>query len=65
MPLRAPKNLGIEKKQGRIHSNPIVDGWAGAVMRNPLGFKKCNQWTDEPTYRLTNQHGKMQLCVRD
>ena len=23
------------KKQGRIHGNPVADGWAGAVMRKP------------------------------
>ena len=31
--------LGKEgKKQGRIHSNPVADGLAGAVMRKPLGI---------------------------
>ena len=29
-----------EKKQGRIHDNPVTDGWAGAVMRKPLGIQK-------------------------
>ena len=27
-------------KQGRIHGNPVADGWAGAVMRKPLGIQK-------------------------
>ena len=26
------KNLSNKKKQGRIHGNPVEDGWAGAVM---------------------------------
>ena len=29
------KPLGI--RQGRIHGNPVADGWAGAVMQKPLG----------------------------
>ena len=24
------------QKQGRIHGNPVADGWAGAVMQKPL-----------------------------
>ena len=28
------------KKQGRIHGNPVADGWAGAVMQKPLGIQK-------------------------
>ena len=26
-----------------------MDGWAGAVMRKPLGIQKCDSWTDRPT----------------
>ena len=33
---------GTEKKQGRIHGNPVADGWAGAVMLR-------NGQTDGPT----------------
>ena len=29
-----------KKKQGRIHGNPVVDGWAGAVMLKQLGIQK-------------------------
>ena len=47
-------NHKIEKKQGRIHGNPVADGWAGAVMRKPL----ANQKSYRPTYRPTNLHGK-------
>ena len=51
------KPLGI--KQGRIHGNPVADGWAGAVMQKPLGIQKCDGRTDgltyRPTYRLTRQ----------
>ena len=28
-------------KQGRIHGNPVADGWAGAVMRKSLAIQKC------------------------
>ena len=27
-------------KQGRIHGNPVANGWAGAVMRKPLGIQQ-------------------------
>ena len=50
-------------KQGRIHSNPVADGWAGAVMRKPLGTQKCDGWTDGLTDLPTNQHGKVQSRV--
>ena len=30
----------VQSKQGRIHSNPVADGWAGAVLRKPLGVKQ-------------------------
>ena len=29
-----------DRKQGRIHGNPVADGWAGAVMRKLLGIQK-------------------------
>ena len=35
-----------ESQQGRIHGNPVVDGWAGAVMQKPLGIQKCDGPTD-------------------
>ena len=38
------------KKQGRIHGNPVADGWAGAVMRKPLVIQKC--------YLRTDRHSK-------
>ena len=38
-----------EKKQGRIHGNPVADSWAGAVMQKPLGIQKCDGRTDLPT----------------
>ena len=41
-------------KQGRIHSNPVADGWAGAVMRKPLGTQKCDGWTDGRTDQPTD-----------
>ena len=43
------------EKQGRIHGNPVTDGWAGAVMQKSLGIKKCDRPTVRPTYRPTRQ----------
>ena len=28
------------REQGRIHGNPVADGWAGAVMQKPLRIKQ-------------------------
>ena len=50
-----PFTASLKKKQGRIHGNPVADGWAGAVMRKPLGIQKCDGRTDLPTYRPTRQ----------
>ena len=41
----------IEKKQGRIHGNPVADSWAGAVMRKPLAIQKY--------FGPTDRHGKV------
>ena len=46
-------------KQGRIHGNPVADGWAGAEMRKSIGIQKCDGPTDGPTYRHTDRHGKV------
>ena len=46
------RNLG---KQGRIHGNPVADGWAGAVMRKPLEIQKCDGRTYRPTDLATRQ----------
>ena len=35
-------------KQGRIHGNPVTDGWAGAVMRKWLAIQKCYGPTNRP-----------------
>ena len=43
------------KKQGRIHGNPVADGWGGAVMLKLLGIQKCDGQTDIQTDR----HGYM------
>ena len=34
----AVSNNANQIKQGRIHGNPVADGWAGAVMRKLLGI---------------------------
>ena len=40
-------------QQGRIHGNPVADGWAGAVMRKPLAiqFGPTDGRTDGPTWQ--------------
>ena len=48
-------------EQGRIHGNPVADGWAGAIMRKPLGFQQNVLQTYRPTNLPTNQHSKMQV----
>ena len=45
----------LHLKQGRIHGNPVADGWAGAVMQKPLGIQKCDLPTDLPTDGPTRQ----------
>ena len=42
-------------KQGRIHGNPVADGWAGAEMRKSLGIQKCDRPTEGPTDGPTDQ----------
>ena len=41
-------------KQGRIHGNPVADGWAGAVMQKPIAIQKCDGWTNGQTDRRTD-----------
>ena len=41
--------LLLKMKQGRIHGNPVADGWAGAVMRKPIAIQKCDGRTDRRT----------------
>ena len=39
-------------KQGRIHGNPVADGWAGAVIKKPLAILeifRTDQRTNGPT----------------
>ena len=43
------KNLD-QVKQGRIHGNPVADGWAGAIMQKPLAILEIF-WTDGRTDR--------------
>ena len=57
------KKMTVKKKQGRIHGNPVADGWAGAVMQKPLGIQKCDGPTDRPTNRPTWQD--VESHVRD
>ena len=47
--------FGFPMEQGRIHGNPVADGWAGAVMRKPIGIQNC----DRPTDRWMDRHGKV------
>ena len=44
--------IKIEKQQGRIHDNPVADGWAGAVIKKPLAILeifRTDQRTNGPT----------------
>ena len=41
--------LTKKKKQGRIHGNPVADGWAGAVIQKPLVIQKYFGRTDGRT----------------
>ena len=43
------------RKQGRIHGNPVADGWAGAVMQKPLAIQNCYRRTDGRTDLPTRQ----------
>ena len=45
----------MDEQQGWIHGNPVADGWAGAVMRKPLGIQKCDGPIYQPTYQPTQQ----------
>ena len=51
----------IEKslyKQGRIHGNPVADGWAGAVIQRPIASLEIFV-TDGRTDGRTDRHGKV------
>ena len=48
-----------DNEQGRIHGNPVADGWAGAIMQKPLGIQKCDGRTDGRTDLPTDRHGKV------
>ena len=50
------------REKGRIHSNPVADGWAGAAMQKPLGIQKCDLLTDLPTDLPTNLPTNMARC---
>ena len=52
-----------KKTQGRIHGNPVADGWAGAVVQKLPRIQKCDGRMDGRTYRHTDRptdgHGKV------
>ena len=48
----------IEEKQGRIHGNPVADGWAGAIMQKSLAISEIFR-TDGRTDGPTDRHGKV------
>ena len=52
-----------KNKQGRIHGNPVADGWAGAVSHKPLAIHKHFGRRDGRRDRPTRQ-GEESL-VRD
>ena len=62
MIVKTLKKNGKRKEQGRIHGNTVADGWAGAVVRKPLGIQKC-YGTDGPTDQPTRQGVESRLFV--
>ena len=54
----------INKKQGRIHGNPVADGWAGAIMQKPPGIQKCDQLIDVPMYQPLDAARCRVACLR-
>ena len=50
------------REQGRIHGNPVADGWAEAIVWKPLGIQKC-YGTDRPTDQPSRQ-GDRVACPR-
>ena len=54
----------ITTKQGRIHGNPVTDGWAGAVTQKPLGIQKCDGLTDRPSDLPTDTARCRVACPR-
>ena len=48
-------------KQGRIHGNPVADGWAGAVMQKPLAILEIF-WTDRRTNLPTDTASSRVAC---
>ena len=51
----------MKNKQGRIHGNPVADGWAGAVMRKPLAILEIFR-KDGLTDRRTQQGVESLVC---
>ena len=58
------KRIRSGKEQGRIHGNPVADGWAGAVMRKPLANQKSDRPTDRPTDLPTDTASFRVACPR-
>ena len=44
----------IQQQQGQIHNKTVADGWAGAVMREPLAIQKYFGPTYRPYGRIPN-----------
>ena len=58
----------IKAEQGRIHGNPVAEGWAGAVLQQLLGIQKrdrrTNRLTDGPTDGPTDTARCRAACPR-
>ena len=52
---RLSKHALRNETQGRIFGNSVADGWAGAVMQEPLTIQKFDRQTDRRTYQPTRQ----------
>ena len=51
----------IGEKQGRIHGNPVAEGWAGSVMRT----LEIQNVTDRPTERHGEVYSRVSATKND
>ena len=58
--------VDVKEEQGRIHGNPVADGWEGALMRKPLAIQKyfgrIDGWMDGRMDGPTRQGVESRVC---
>ena len=57
--------IRLARNQGRIHCRTVTNGWAGAILQNPLAIQRCNGRMDGLMDGRTDQHIKVLSSVRD